>query len=103
VPAPLSAKAAPGQLLLVKGTLQDEEKVIPFGTLDIWQAGPEAEYDYEEKDGVFKPYLSYMNEYNTHSKSKSSEYDYRCRVITDEQGTESALVFLMCFLQCVFF
>ena len=77
--------AAPGDWLLVQGTVRNTlGQPVPYATLDVWQAGPDAEYDYEEKDGVFKPYLSYISSLNDHSLSR--EYDYRARVLSDEAG-----------------
>ncbi len=56
---------------------------LPYAVLDVWQASPEGKYDYEEKDGVFKPYLTYIGELNKHSKSR--EYEYRSRVLCNHQ------------------
>ena len=78
-------KAAPGERLLMQGTVRNETgAALPYATLDVWQAGPEANYDYQEKDGKFRPYMSYIDEFNDHSTSR--EYQYRARVLTDEQG-----------------
>lgn len=80
-----SSQAAPGEWLLIRGTVRSTGgRYLAYATLDVWQAGPEAQYDYEEKDGQFRPYMSYIDQLNDHSTSR--EYQYRCRVLTDEVG-----------------
>jgi protocatechuate 3,4-dioxygenase beta subunit len=72
--------------LLVRGHCVglESKEGIPYACLDVWQAGLDGKYDYEEKDGKFKPYLSYIGDFNDHSTSK--EYDYRSRILADHKG-----------------
>lgn len=86
-PIGAGGKPEPGQLVRVRGCVVGlpERRGLPYATLDVWQCSPDsAAYDYEEKDGVFKPYLSYIGEMNSHSQSK--EYAWRARVLCDHRG-----------------
>lgn len=82
----LGDKPVPGDWILIKGTVYGKEsrEGLPYAVLDVWQAGPSAEYDYQEKDGVFRPYLTYIGSFNNHSTSR--EYDYRARVLCNHRG-----------------
>lgn len=60
----------------------DTRRPLPFVCIDIWQGSPEGQYDYHEVDPNIK--FEYKNELNTHGRS--SHFDYRARLITDEQG-----------------
>ncbi len=60
----------------------DTRRPLPFVLIDIWHTSPEAQYDYHEADPNVK--FEYKEELNTHSRS--SHFDYRARLITDEQG-----------------
>ncbi len=77
--------AAPGELAVVRGMVKSSDgRRVPYATMDVWQCSPEGVYDYREADGVFRPYLSYIGEYNTHSESEA--YHFRSRVLADESG-----------------
>ena len=83
--APGEGPAAPGQRLLVRGVVKSSQGAhLPYATLDVWQASPAAIYDYRERDGQFRPYLSYIGELNEHSEAEA--FHYRARVLTDERG-----------------
>ncbi len=60
----------------------DTRRPLPFVLIDIWHTSPEAQYDYHEADPNVK--FEYKEELNTHGVS--SHFDYRARLITDEQG-----------------
>ncbi|CAM6005318.1 unnamed protein product [Sphagnum balticum] len=60
----------------------DTRQPIPFASMDIWQTSSEAQYDYHEPDPNIK--YEYKEELNTHGLS--SHFDYRARLVTDEQG-----------------
>jgi len=85
--APFRARLSPvwarGEAIAIKGVVygQDTGKPLPFALLDLWQTSPDAEYDYYEADDEKHPY---KEELNTHGKSK--EYNYRTRVLADENG-----------------
>jgi protocatechuate 3,4-dioxygenase beta subunit len=55
----------PGEAIRISGTIRGVDKqgalidlLDKSITIDLWQASPEGDYDYQEKDGIFKPYLS---------------------------------------------
>lgn len=60
----------------------DTRRPLPFVLIDIWHSSPEALYDYHEVDPNVN--FEYKEELNTHGLS--SHFDYRARLITDEQG-----------------
>lgn len=60
----------------------DTRRPLPFVSIDIWHASPEAQYDYHEADPNIQ--FKYKEELNTHGLS--AHFDYRARLITDEQG-----------------
>jgi catechol 1,2-dioxygenase len=76
---------ADGTPLIVSGTVfgLDSKKPLPFSTLDLWQAipGPDAEYDYFEPDGKKYPY---KEEINMHGSAK--DFAYRARAVTNQDG-----------------
>jgi protocatechuate 3,4-dioxygenase beta subunit len=86
--APFRAKISPvyavGVPLIIKGRVfgLDTHQPLAFACIDIWQASPETKYDYHEVDPDVK--FEYKNELNTHGRS--SNFNYRARLITDEQG-----------------
>ena len=86
--APFRAKISPvysvGIPLIVKGRVfgLDTRRPIRFASIDIWHASPEAQYDYHEVDPSVK--YPYKEEVNKHGRS--SHFDYRSRLVTDEQG-----------------
>ena len=86
--APFRAKISPvyadGVPLTMKGHIYglDTRQTLPFSCIDIWQTSPKGQYDYHEADPDVK--FEYKNELNTHGRS--TNFDYRGRLITDEQG-----------------
>jgi protocatechuate 3,4-dioxygenase beta subunit len=86
--APFRAKISPvyalGVPVIIKGHVfgLETRRPLSFACIDIWQASPEASYDYHEADPNVK--FEYKNELNTHGLS--AHFDYRARLITDEQG-----------------
>jgi catechol 1,2-dioxygenase len=80
----LSPVYAVGEPLIIKGRVfgLDTRRPLPFVCIDIWHAAPNGKYDYHESDPNVT--VEYKNELNTHGLS--SNYDYRARLITDEQG-----------------
>lgn len=70
--------------LIIKGRVfgLDTRRPLPFACIDIWHSSPEARYDYHEVDPNIK--YEYKEALNTHGRS--SNFDYRARLITDEQG-----------------
>ncbi|CAF0781090.1 unnamed protein product [Didymodactylos carnosus] len=86
--APFRAKISPidaiGIPLMISGRVfgLDTKKGLPFAVVDIWHTSPEAVYDYQEADPT-KIY-PYREELNTHGRS--TNYDYRARLVTDEGG-----------------
>lgn len=86
--APFRAKLSPpyalGDVVVVSGHVYalDTKEVLPFATIDLWQADPDVqEYDYYE-DGPER--REYKEELNDVGKAKA--YAYRARAITDEHG-----------------
>lgn len=76
----------PGDWLVVSGHVKNSTgQHLPYATLDVWQASPSGEYDYREKDGKFRPYLTYIGELNDHSESE--KYHFRARILTNEHGS----------------
>lgn len=73
-----------GEPLVIKGRVfgLDTRRPVPFASIDIWHTSAQAEYDYHEKDPNVK--FEYKEELNTHGQS--AHFDYRARLITDEQG-----------------
>ncbi len=73
-----------GVPLIIEGRIFgfDTRRPVPFACIDIWHSSPEAQYDYHEADPNIK--FPYKEELNTHGLS--SRFDYRARLITDEQG-----------------
>lgn len=60
----------------------DTRLPLPFACIDIWHASAQGEYDYHEDDP--NAIYEYKEEVNTHGRA--SQFDYRGRLITDEQG-----------------
>jgi protocatechuate 3,4-dioxygenase beta subunit len=73
-----------GVPLIIKGRVfgLDTRRPLPFVCIDIWHTSPDALYDYQEADPNVK--FEYKEELNTHGLSR--HFDYRARLITDEQG-----------------